>query len=490
MSADERFIAGEDRLAALLRELPAFVPPASLEASVMAAARAEQAARNAPAPLPPASLPAKVRAYAEQAEAPADDDELDFTPPAGLQASVMAQAARMQAAQATRRHAVLEEIRRGDVPQSVLGAPVSEAAQAWLREQALPAQPAAGAEPTGKPPRASPARRWWPALGALAATLGVGVLSLQIVMRQLDLRNGEITLPAQAPAPVADTAANKAAKQAEPAKPVAQAAVQPAAPAPAPQAESAGQPASPRADAPVPPPAAQATQAAQPAPAPASPPATPNAQPLRPPPAEAQAKAAPREPDRLAEQRAPEPRESAAGMAGSLSAGAPPAAAAAPAVRAPAPMASMAPIAPMAAIAPPAPIAPIAPPAPAPTIDAPRLALRASPSQQADAARAPAPAARGQRAGTLTMSLREEPQLAVERLLSAPSGAEPAAGAQLALRVTASAPASPEVRAWVERLWQAVPAQYRPPLPYAVQADSTLPPATVRIERQADSASW
>ena len=88
------------------------------------------------------------------------------------------------------------------------------------------------------------------------------------------------------------------------------------------------------------------------------------------------------------------------------------------------------------------------------------------------------------------MSWREEPQLAVERLLSGPSGAEPVAGAQLALRVTASAPASPEVRAWVERLWQAVPAQYRPPLPYAVQADSTLPPATVRIERQPDSASW
>lgn len=463
MSADERFIAGEDRLAALLRALPAFVPPASLEASVMAAARAEQAARNAPAPLPPASLPAKVRAYAEQAEAPADDEELDFTPPAGLQASVMAQAARMQAAQATRRDAVLEEVRRGDAPQSVLGAPVSEAAQAWLREQALPAQAAAGGEPTGKPPRARPARRWWPALGALAATLGVGVLSLQIVMRQLDLRDGEITLPAQAPAPVADTAANKTAKQAEPAKPVAQAAVQPAAPAPAPaptptpapQAESAGQPASPRADAPVPPPAAQAAQ-----------------------PAPAQAKAAPREPDLLAEQRAPESRESAAGTAGSLSAGAPPAAAAAPAVRAPAPMAPM------------APIAPIAPPAPAPTIDAPRLALRASPSQQADAARAPVPAARMQRVGTLTMSLREEPQLAVERLLSAPSGAEPAAGAQLALRVTASAPASPEVRAWVERLWQAVPAQYRPPLPYAVQADSTLPPATVRIERQPDGASW
>lgn len=477
MSADERFIAGEDRLAALLRELPAFVPPASLEASVLAAARAEQAARNAPAPQPPASLPAKVRAYAEQAEAPADDDELDFTPPAGLQASVMAQAARIQAAQATRRNAVLEEIRRGDVPQSVLGAPVSEAAQAWLREQALSAQPAEGEASTGKPPRARPARRWWPALGALAATLGVGVLSLQIVMRQLDLRNGEITLPAQAPGPVADTAdkadkadkaANKPAKQAEPAKPVAQAAVQPAAPAPVPQAESAGQP----------------------APAPASPPATANAQPLRPPPAEAPAEAAPREPDRLAQRRAPEPRENAAGMAGSLSAGAPPAAAAAPAVRVPAPMASMAPIAPMAAMAPPAPIAPIAPPAPAPTFDAPRLALRASPSQQADAARAPAPAARVQRVGTLTMSLREEPQLAVERLLSAPSGTEPAAGAQLALRVTASAPASPEVRAWVERLWQAVPAPYRPPLPYAVQADSTLPPATVRIERQADSAPW
>ncbi|GAB7546968.1 hypothetical protein [Cupriavidus sp. 8B] len=480
MSADERFIAGEDRLAALLRELPAFVPPASLEASVMAAARAEQAARNAPAPLPQASLPAKVRAYAEQAEAPADDAELDFTPPAGLQASVMAQAARMQAAQATRRNAVLEEVRRGDAPQRVLGAPVSEAAQAWLREQAHPAQPAAGEQAAGKPARARPARRWWPVLGVLAATLGVGVLSLQIVMRQLDLRDGEITLPAQAPAPAADTAANKAAKQADAAKPVAQAAVRPAAqPAPAPQAESAGQPASPRADAPVP---APPVQPAQPAPAQASPPATANAQTHRAPPAEAQAKAAQRLPGRLAEQRASEPKESAAGTTGALSAGAPPAAAAAAAVRAPAPMAPMAPI------APPAPIAPIAPPAPAPTMEPPRFALRASPSQQADAARAPAPAARVQRVGTLTMSLREEPQLAVERLLSAPAGAEPAAGAQLALRITASAPASPEVRAWVERLWQAVPPEHRPPLPYAVQADSTLPPATVRIERQPDSA--
>ena len=46
MSADERFIAGEDRLAALLREVPAFVPPASLEASVMAAARADSARKK------------------------------------------------------------------------------------------------------------------------------------------------------------------------------------------------------------------------------------------------------------------------------------------------------------------------------------------------------------------------------------------------------------------------------------------------------------
>lgn len=462
MSADERFIAGEDRLSALLRQVPAFAPPASLEAAVMAAARAEQAARNAPAPLPPTALPPKLRAYAEQAAAPADDDGQDFTPPAGLQASVMAQAARLQAAQATRRNAVLEEVRRGDPPQSVLGAPVSEAAQAWLREQAT--QQALD-EQAAKPARARRARRWWPALGVLAGTLGVGVLSLQIVLRQIDLRGGEITLPANAPAPVMA----KAAKQADATEPATQAPRQPAVPAP--QAETAGRPASPRADAQAPPPPAQPAQA--------SPSAAAGAQPHRAPPAKAQAKAAPREPDVLAEQRAPAPEESAPGVTGSLPAGAPPA----PALRAPAPMAAIAPPAPIASIP------PIAPAAPAPAIEPPRLALRASPSPQADAARAPA--VRGQRPGNWTMSwtmnLREEPQLAVERLLSAPSGAAPAAGALLALRVTAAAPASPEVRAWVERLWQAVPAEYRPPLPYAVQADSTLPPATVRIERQADS---
>lgn len=466
MNADERFIAGEDRLCALLRQVPAFAPPASLEAAVMAAARAEQAARNAPAPLPPTALPPKVRAYAEQADAPADNDGQDFTPPAGLQASVMAQAARLQAAQAPRRNAVLEEVRRGDAPQSVLGAPVGEAAQAWLREQAT--QQALD-EQVAKPARGRRAWRWWPALGVLAGTLGVGVVSLQIVLRQLDLRGGEITLPANVPAPVTD----KPAKQAVVPKPATEAPLQPAAPAP--QAEAAGEPASPRADAQAPPPPAQ------PAPAQASPSAPANAQPHRAHPAEAQAKAAPREADVLAQQRAPAPKESAPGVTRSLQPGAPPV----PAMRAPAPMAAIAPPAPIAPIAP---IPQIAPPAPAPAIEAPRFALRASPSPQADAPRAPAPAVQGQRLGTWTMSLREEPQLAVERLLSAPSGAAPAAGALLALRVTAAAPASPEVRAWVERLWQAVPAEYRPALPYAVQADSTLPPATVRIERQADSA--
>lgn len=459
MSADERFIAGEDRLAALLREVPAFVPPASLEAAVMAAARAEQAARQmtrqAAAPLPPAALPARVRAYTEQADNPAVDDELAFGPPAGLEASVMAEAARLQVAQAARRSAVLEEVRRGDAPQSVLGAPVSAAAQAWLREQAQAAQQASDEQAAAKPERARRARRWWPALGVLAGTLGVGVLSLQIVLRQLDLRDGEITLPAKAPATESAKRAPAApAMHAEAGKPAAEPT----------QAASARQPASPQADAKAPPaPAAAPGPSAAQAPA-ASPAATANAQPSRAPAAEAQARTAPRESDMLAEHRP----------------------AAAPVIRAPAPMASMAPMPPMASVAPPAPVAPIAPPAPAPAIEPPRFALRASPAPQAETARAPA--ARGQKLAAWTMSLREEPQLAVERLMSDAPGTGSAAGAPLALRITAAAPASPEVRAWVERLWQAVPAERRPPLPYAVQADSTLPPATVRIERQADNA--
>ncbi|MGE8363419.1 hypothetical protein ACU4GI_37215 [Cupriavidus basilensis] len=477
MSADERFIAGEDRLAALLREVPAFVPPASLEAAVMAAARAEQAARQtarqAAAPSPSAALPARVRAYAEQADNPAVDDELAFAPPAGLEASVMAEAARLQVAQAARRGAVLEEVRRGDAPQSVLGAPVSAAAQAWLREQAQAAQQASGEQAAAKPERARRTRRWWPALGVLAGALGVGVLSLQIVLRQLDLRDGGITLPAKAPA-------TESAKRA-PAAPAMHAEAGKPAAAPA-QAASARQPASPQADAKAPPaPAAAPGPSAAQAPA-ASPAATANAQPSRAPAAEAQAGAAPRESDMLAEHRPAAARESAPAAAGSLSAGAPPAAA--PVIRAPAPMASMAPMPPMASVAPPAPVAPIAPPAPA--IEPPRFALRASPAPQAETARAPA--ARGQKLTAWTMSLREEPQLAVERLMSDAPGTGSAAGAPLALRITAAAPASPEVRAWVERLWQAVPAERRPPLPYAVQADSTLPPATVRIERQTDNA--
>ncbi|KJK23640.1 hypothetical protein UB46_15255 [Burkholderiaceae bacterium 16] len=482
MSADERFIAGEDRLAALLREVPAFVPPASLEAAVLAAARAEQAARQmarqaAAPPLPPAALPARVRAYSEQADYPTGDDELAFAPPAGLEASVMAEAARLQVAQAARRSAVLEEVRRGDAPQSVLGAPVSAAAQAWLREQA------SGEQAAAKPERARRARRWWPALGVLAGTLGVGVLSMQIVLRQLDLRDGEITLPAKAPATERAKRATAApAMHADAGRPAAE----------PPQAESAGQPASPLADAKTPPAPAQPPPAAAPGPsaaqAPAaSPAATANAQPSHALTAKAQASAAPREPDMLAEHRLAAARESEPAAGGSLSAGAPPAAA--PVIRAPAPMASMAPMPPMASVAPPAPVAPIPPPAPAPAIEPPRFALRASPAQQAETARAPAPAARGQRLGAWTMSLREEPQLAVERLMSdAPGTGSAAAGAPLALRITAAAPASPEVRAWVDRLWQAVPAERRPPLPYAVQADSTLPPATVRIERQADNA--
>ncbi|MGO4329148.1 hypothetical protein AB4Z49_18980, partial [Cupriavidus sp. M-11] len=147
------------------------------------------------------------------------------------------------------------------------------------------------------------------------------------------------------------------------------------------------------------------------------------------------------------------------------------------------PPAPAAPRAQPAPVAPVAPIAPVSPPAPALAIQAPRFAQRSAQATPGETARA-----RAQLAGALTMNVREDPQLAVERLMPEVPGADQASGAPLALRITAAAPGSPEIRAWVERLWQAVPAPRRPPLPYAVQADSTLPPETLRIERIADSA--
>lgn len=56
--------------------------------------------------------------------------------------------------------------------------------------------------------------------------------------------------------------------------------------------------------------------------------------------------------------------------------------------------------------------------------------------------------------------------------------------ATMPLGVWAAEPDNAEIREWVERLWQSLPAGQRPPLPYAVQPDRTLAPGQVRIGLQ------
>lgn len=371
MSAADRFIAGEDRLSALLKALPAYPPPPALEAAVLAAARAAQQ-----------------DAGRHQADAP----DLPFASPPALAAAVLEEAARLQAAQSARRDAVLARVAAGAAAEDVLGARLGPDAAAWLRAQAAastrnPAQPSATARLT----HAARARRWWHSLGLVASVAAVAGLTTSIVLRQID--DGALL-----PTGTAEMASAEMA-----------------APAPAPAASTAPSPPLPEtAAAPPPKPAAPATKAAPPAPRPA-PRAAPGTEATR---------SVPREP--------------------------------APDREAPARASPAAPQAPADAA-----IAQAAPSAPAPAAP-PAHALKAAPAM---AARAPAAAS------ALTVSTRDDPAAIAARL-----------GTAAPLRLWAAEPDHVEIREWAQRLWQAMPAGQRPPVPVAVQADPTLAPGQVRIE--------
>lgn len=159
----DAFVAGEGPLAAALREMPMYEPPAR-----MAAGFREMLA----------SLPA---------QAPA------FEPPASLEAAVLGEIARQQAAQATRRETVLGEVARGVEPSTALEAELAPATQAWLRERSREAagddrrvaaggstSPTVGEGARGTLHRGRPGLRWaagwWRyAGGALAAVLALGI---------------------------------------------------------------------------------------------------------------------------------------------------------------------------------------------------------------------------------------------------------------------------------------------------------------------------
>ncbi len=434
----ERFIAGEDRLSALLRALPAFEPSPSLADSVAAAARAAQADAD--------------RARAASAARPAANpaEPFAFTPPPELAASVLHEAARVQAAQAGRRDALLTQVAAGTPAGEALGGTVSAPTQTWLRQQAQAHQETMAQETAESVVRKrSPAhaRRWWRSLGLAASTIAVAGLATHVVLRQID--EGVMlqeAAPVVAHREVADAPAPAAANPPDAKAASREASVEAG---PSPQA------------APMPP---QATEPRRRAPAARkTPQAAPNGE----------------SPSVAANETGT--REFAPGLPSApapLGGGAPAAPAAAPtaAMQVPPALSALpAPVAPAMESAP-APQPPAARAlrsapsyaamAPAPAAVAPAPADNASAAQYADAARKHVPAGR-------TLSLTEDPSAVAAQWQSAVS-----------LRVTAAEPDSEAVRDWVRRLWEAMPAGQRPPSPYAAQEDKQLAPGQLRIEAQ------
>lgn len=144
MSVDfDRFLAGEGALAGLIRQQPAFEPPPALFERVMHALDADAAS-------------------------------FAFEPPASLEAAVLAEAARLDAAQQPRRDALLDEIAAGASAQAAMGVGLSEATDRWLSQ-------AAQTRPTPAPVARRHRRRgWWQGLGvAVTAALAASV-ALQV----------------------------------------------------------------------------------------------------------------------------------------------------------------------------------------------------------------------------------------------------------------------------------------------------------------------
>ncbi|GAB2894029.1 hypothetical protein GCM10027046_23740 [Uliginosibacterium flavum] len=153
MSAFERFLAGEDRLAGLLQALPAYEPRAEFEAAFAAAARAAQTAHDVGASeAGDLSLDQGTRTIASFASSYKNQpDPQGFTPPASLEASFLKMAARIDAAQAPRRDALLADIAKGASPKAAIGAALQPATAKWLSAQATQTTPAKAAKPTRKP---------------------------------------------------------------------------------------------------------------------------------------------------------------------------------------------------------------------------------------------------------------------------------------------------------------------------------------------------
>ncbi|MBB3833393.1 hypothetical protein FHR55_001603 [Xanthomonas arboricola] len=125
----ERFIAGEDGMATLLRALPAHAPPASMQAWFAQAARQADRARSA-------------AGSGSGSGSAQDPGTLQFEPPASMNAVFAAAAAQAEQAQAAQRAAIHARMSDGEDAAQALGAPLHDTTRAWL-QQHTPSPPTA-----------------------------------------------------------------------------------------------------------------------------------------------------------------------------------------------------------------------------------------------------------------------------------------------------------------------------------------------------------
>ncbi len=188
----ERFVAGSDGLAALLRALPAHTPPASMQAWFA------QAARNADA---------------ERAAVHPTQDTLQFEAPATMAAMFAAAAAQAEQAQAVRRAAVQARLAQGQPIDQAGTTNLSESARAWIAAQP-PHADTAELRPTADVAAASAAAA--PA-SAEEAAVASGVASRALPAPDLASTSASTSHASQAQAAAAATASSNPAPAGNPA---------------------------------------------------------------------------------------------------------------------------------------------------------------------------------------------------------------------------------------------------------------------------------
>ena len=201
--AFDRFLSGQGAMAALIASQPRFDPPAGMFERVLSVVDTAQSG-------------------------------LSFAPPSSIEAAVLAEAARLDAAQSPRRDALLDQIAAGTDASTALGAAVSPPTARWLAEQAD-----RRAAPRRTQQRAG-TKRWFNGFGLAAAAAIAASVALKIWT--------DPAAPTMEQAAVRLESAEHAAERiaAKPAAPIAEADAQApgpaAAPAPIDQAQVAAAP--------------------------------------------------------------------------------------------------------------------------------------------------------------------------------------------------------------------------------------------------------